>query len=198
MNYLAHLYLSDSDDQLLIGNFIADAVKGKSYKEYPTGIANGIILHRAIDTFMDTHPIVKQGTKRLHANYGKFASVIIDIYYDHFLATYWHQFSDLSLADFASASYETIEKYKNILPGKMPDLLFYMKRDNWLLSYNRPKGIQSVLQRMSNRIKIQENFHESYFDLIKYYTKYEEEFLEFFPLIMEHCEELRASFKIQR
>ena len=84
MNYLAHIYLSNEEEEITLGNFIADGVKGKKYIQFPSGIQQGILLHRAIDSFTDTHPIVRKSTKRLHKKYGHYSGVIVDILYDHF------------------------------------------------------------------------------------------------------------------
>ena len=100
MNHLAHLYLSGSDPDLMLGNFIADAVKGKQVELYALGVQNGIRLHRAIDTFTDAHPVVRQTKAHLYAGYSKFAGVILDIYFDHFLAIGWANYHPQPLADF--------------------------------------------------------------------------------------------------
>ncbi len=97
MNFLAHIYLSGNDTDLIIGNFIADGIKGKKYKKFSPGIQKGILLHREIDTFTDAHPIVRQSTKRLHKNYGHYSGIIVDILYDHFLAKNWSRYSDVPL-----------------------------------------------------------------------------------------------------
>lgn len=198
MNYLAHLYLSGNDQDLLLGNFIADAVKGKQYLDYSPGVSNGIVLHRSIDTFMDENPIVKQGTKRLHANYGKFSSVIIDIFYDHFLATYWKEYHTEELPNYVSGVYSELDTRKKEMPDKIQHLFHYMSTQDWLSSYARLNGIEKVLNGMSRRIRIQENFHESYRELIQYYDEYQQEFLEYFPQVIAHCEEIKHGFKIQK
>ena len=85
MNYLAHLYLSGSNEHILVGNFIADSIKGSTYKDYPSDIQRGVLLHRQIDTHTDSHPNFRTSTKRLHKNYGHYSGVIVDI----FLITFW-------------------------------------------------------------------------------------------------------------
>ncbi|MEX0290603.1 MAG: DUF479 domain-containing protein, partial [Flavobacteriaceae bacterium] len=94
MNFLAHIYLSFGDDEITIGNFIADSIRGKKYKHLPERVQKGVILHRAIDTFTDAHPTVRQSSKRLHENYSHYSRVIVDIFYDHFLAKNWKNYSD--------------------------------------------------------------------------------------------------------
>ena len=89
MNFLAHIYLSGDNDLIKIGNFMADGIRGKHYEYLPAEVQKGIVLHRAIDTYTDSHPIFRQSTKRLHHRYHHYAGVIVDVFYDHFLAKNW-------------------------------------------------------------------------------------------------------------
>ncbi len=93
MNYLAHLYLSGSNEDVLVGNYIADGIKGEDKSNYKPGVIKGVQLHKKIDDFTDTHPIFKTSAKRLTENYGHYAWVIVDIYYDHFLANNWNKYT---------------------------------------------------------------------------------------------------------
>ena len=97
MNYLAHIYLSNEEEEITLGNFIADGIKGKKYIQFPLGIQQGILLHRAIDSFTDAHPIVRKSTRRLHKKYGHYSGVIVDILYDHFLAKNWMKYHSIPL-----------------------------------------------------------------------------------------------------
>ncbi len=95
MNFLAHLYLSKKNKNILIGNFIADAVKGKKHNLYSKEVQAGILLHREIDNYTDNHPIVRKSKRRLNKRYGHYNGVIIDILYDHFLAKNWNNYSEI-------------------------------------------------------------------------------------------------------
>ena len=106
MNFLAHLFLSDENPEIMVGNFIADMVKGNSFLGYPTTIGKGIRIHRNIDKFTDSHPIVQLSKKRLRPNYRKYAGVIVDMFYDHLLAVDWHTYSPIPLASFAEKAYK--------------------------------------------------------------------------------------------
>ncbi|MGB3774600.1 MAG: DUF479 domain-containing protein, partial [Leeuwenhoekiella sp.] len=95
MNFLAHIYLSQYDEQVTIGNFIADGIKGSKYKQFPIPIQKGILLHRSIDAYTDAHHLVRKSTKRLHPHYHHYSGIIVDIFYDHFLAKNWSSYSDI-------------------------------------------------------------------------------------------------------
>lgn len=190
MNYLAHIYLSGDNDLVTIGNFIADGIKGKNYQKYPSDIQKGILLHREIDTFTDAHYIVKQSTKKLHKNYGKYSGVIVDILYDHFLAKNWATYSHTPLEDFTEAFYISLDTHIAYLPERILKMMPYMIADNWLLSYASIDGIQRVLNGMNRRIKRIDNMNEATRELEEHYTEFEEEFTSFF-------EELRV-FSIEK
>ena len=97
MNHLAHFVLSNNDDDLAIGNFVADFITNRQLPNFTEGVQRGIWLHRAIDAFTDSHPVVKQSTKRLHPFHHKYAPVIVDIYYDFLLAKNWDKFYQLKI-----------------------------------------------------------------------------------------------------
>jgi acyl carrier protein phosphodiesterase len=180
MNFLAHIYLSGEDEGLTIGNFIADSIKGKKYLDFKKEIQNGILLHRSIDTFTDQHPIVRQSTKRLHANHGHYSGVIVDIFYDHFLAKNWQQYHKIPLGEYVSKFYTLLETNFDILPIKIQNMLPIMKSNNWLLSYATVEGINTILGQMSRRVKHKNNMHLATLDLEKHYTEFEKDFTDFF------------------
>lgn len=184
MNFLAHIYLSGTNDLVAIGNFMADGIKGKKYKAYPKDIQIGILLHREIDTFTDAHPIVRQSTKRLHANYSHYSGVIVDILYDHFLAKNWLAYSDIPLEDYVNQFYNTIQAHFDILPVRTQNMLPYMMADNWLLNYAHIEGIQRVLNGMNRRTKYVSGMDKATIELQKYYSEFEDEFTRFFTKLM--------------
>ncbi len=180
MNFLAHIYLSGQDPELKIGNFIADSVKGKKFLEYPKRISQGITLHRKIDSYTDSHEIVKQSISRLSPKYGRYSSVIVDILYDHFLAANWKDYSATPLEQYTLDFYDLLHDYYEILPQKIQNFLPYMIRDNWLLSYATISGIGSVLSGMNRRTKNRSKMNFAVIELEQYYTDFEKEFRSFF------------------
>ncbi|HET8885304.1 MAG TPA: acyl carrier protein phosphodiesterase [Salinimicrobium sp.] len=180
MNFLAHIYLSGNNDQLKIGNFIADAVKGNSYKKYPTEVQKGIILHRAIDFYTDTHPIARKSSARLFERYGHFNGIIVDILYDHFLALHWRRYSEKELDVYVDEFYELLQENFEILPKRIQQFMPYMVEDNWLLSYATIEGIGKILYQMNLRTKDVSKMNFAVEELELFYTEFESEFLLFF------------------
>lgn len=193
MNLLAHIYLSGDNDLLKIGNFIADGVRGKNYQHFHDDIQKGIILHREIDSFTDAHPIFRQGTKRLHANYGHYAGVIIDLYYDHFLAKNWHLYSDVPLDQYAQEFYELLGANLHIVPERTQKSYPSMVRGNWLLSYATFEGISDILYQMDYRTQFKSKMSHSHHELQEYYESYQEEFTLFFEELQQHINQINKT-----
>jgi len=186
MNFLAHIYLSGNDEDLKIGNFIADFVKGKAYDDFDPAIQKGIILHRAIDHFTDTHAIVSQSKRRLWEKYRHFSGVIVDIYYDHFLAKNWSDFSKVPLANYVDEFYSMVTSYGHKLPQSVNHMLPYMIQKNWLLNYANFEGIEDVMHGMSRRTKHDSKMEKSVEDLKMHYDEFGKEFTAFFPELEAH------------
>lgn len=180
MNFLAHIYLSGDDEGITLGNFIADGIKGKKYLKYPPKIQKGILLHRAIDTYTDSHPTVRQSTKRLHKNYGHYSGVIVDILYDHFLAKNWKKYHPQPLDDYVNDFYDLLRDNFEILPSRIKRMMPYMITDNWLLSYASVKGISTILSQMNVRTKNKSRMNLAVLELEEFYDEFEVEFTDFF------------------
>lgn len=180
MNYLAHIYLSGENDLLKIGNFIGDAVKGKQYLNFPETIKNGIVLHRKIDSFTDTHPIVKKSVARLRPKYGLYSGVIVDMLYDHFLAVNWAEFHAQKLDYFVADFYELLATHLPDLPERIQHLYPYMIRQNWLVQYASVPGLKMILKQMNRRVKTDIRLHDAIVDLQANHTAFEAEFFSFF------------------
>jgi len=195
MNFLAHIYLSGDKELLTIGNFVADGVRGKKYKSYPTEMQAGIHLHREIDTFTDAHPIFRRSTKRLHKAYGHYSGVIVDIFYDHFLAKNWESYSTIPLADYIQDFYKSLNRNLDILPPRFQRLTPIMIADNWLLSYATLEGIQLVFNGMNRRTKGVSKMNLATKELKEHYTAFETDFTEFFIELMAFSTERRLEIE---
>jgi len=195
MNFLAHFFLSNRIENIIIGNFLGDFVRGNKYKDYPEEIAKGILLHRAIDTFTDQHPVILQTNKRLHNDFGKYAPVITDIYYDHFLGVHFdkYKFENQSesdnLSDFSLFVYQALEKNYDILPPLAQQVFLRMREQDWLIHYATLYGMEQSLNGLSHRAKYATHLHESYNFLKQNYSSIENDFLLFFPDIIQFVHE---------
>ena len=169
MNYLAHIYLSNEEEEITLGNFIADGVKGKKYVQFPLGIQQGILLHRAIDSFTDAHTIVRKSTKRLHKKYSHYSGVIVDILYDHFLAKNWTQYHSIPLHKYTENFYNLINSNFDRLTPRIQKMMPYMIEQNWLLSYASIDGIGKILDQMNRRTNNQSKMNLAVLELTTYY-----------------------------
>ncbi len=185
MNFLAHLYLSKDNKNILIGNFISDAIKGKKYKKYPKEIQAGILLHREIDTFTDAHPIVRKSMRRLNKRYRHYNGVIIDILYDHFLAKNWSNYSEIPLELYAENVYSFLNKNIATFPEETQHLLPYMIQYNWLVNYASLEGIERVLKGMNKRTKGISQMDLAIEDLKINYTEFENDFTAYFQELID-------------
>ncbi|WP_281239772.1 acyl carrier protein phosphodiesterase [Flavobacterium praedii] len=190
MNFLAHIYLSGDNDLIKIGNFMADGIRGKHFEKYPLEIQKGIVLHRFIDTYTDAHPVFRESTKRLHQNYHHYSGVIVDVFYDHFLAKNWSNFSGESLVDFTENFYQSLRDNYNILSERTKGMMPYMIEYNWLVSYQTVEGISRILTQMDSRTKNESKMRFSPNELVAYYSEFEQEFTTFF-------EDLRIESKLK-
>ncbi|MEZ0184539.1 MULTISPECIES: ACP phosphodiesterase [Flavobacterium] len=180
MNFLAHIYLSGENDLIKIGNFMADGIRGKQFEHFPEDVQKGILLHRFIDTYTDSHDTFRQSTKRLHEKYHHYSGVIVDIMYDHFLAKNWEKYSDEKLDHFINRFYRSLHENYPILTEKTQNLMPTMIRENWLWSYQTIDGIQHILTQMDRRSKNQSKMQFASQELKEFYPEFEREFDLFF------------------
>ena len=189
MNYLAHIYLSGTNDLLKIGNFMADSIKGHDYEKFNSEIKKGILLHRHIDSFTDMHPIYRQSKHRLHEKYGHYSGVIMDILYDHFLAKNWSMFSDEKLEDYADNFYQLLQDNYDILTERIKGMMPYMIARNWLVSYATIEGLEMILFQMDYKTKHRANMQEAVVELQDFYSEFESEFFLFFEELTVSCQQ---------
>ena len=161
MNFLAHAYLSFGQEEILVGNFIADFVRGKELENYPKKVQLGIQLHRAIDTYTDSHPLVKQVQSFLIPRFGHYSRVISDVFFDYFLAKNWKNYSDTPLEKFSLDSYRTLSSSPYELPEAFCRMFHWMQLQNWLYSYREAAGIQAALDGLSRRARFDSKMNES-------------------------------------
>ena len=185
MNFLAHMLLSGSNANIIVGNYVADFISNKELKLYPKPIQHGVHIHRKIDSFTDAHPMVKQSTARLRADYHKYAPVVIDILYDYVLAQNWATYSKVAQQPFANSIYSSLEQAFEWMPEKLVKRTSGMIQSNWLLKYGTPEGINDTFQYLEKRTRFPTNFENAFSIFMEDYDSYEKEFNQFFPELQQ-------------
>jgi acyl carrier protein phosphodiesterase len=194
MNYLAHFYLSGEDDEVLYGNFIGDSVKGKQWQKHPENIRKGILLHRFIDDFIDKHPFAQNARKRIRKTFGITSAVVLDVYFDHFLSINWLDYHIMDLGAFSQLTFNRLRPFKEQMPAYYPMMFEKMESENWIDSYRSIEGTALVLNRMSKRVRFENNWHESERVLKQHYEALDNDFKHFFPEIIKG---VSSSFNIK-
>jgi len=189
MNFLAHIYLSGTNQQVALGNLFGDMVKGDAYKKYPEDIRTGLVLHRAIDEFTDAHSSFKQSRDLLKPYFNRYAGIVTDIYYDHFLAKNWNEFSDVDLQTTVQAIYSLMIKKYRILPARAQKIAPFMILRNWLGNYGHFDPLHQVFLGMHRRTKEKGHMDLAVEKLKFHYKDLEEDFRTFMPDIIQFSEE---------
>lgn len=152
MNYLVHLYLAGPDPELQLGGLMGDFVKGPLDERYPPGIVAGLRLHRRIDSLAAVSPHCRASRQRLHPRFGHTRAVLVDIFYDHFLAVHWSEFHPRPLADFAADVYRLLENNRSLLPEGLARIAPRMAELDWLTSYRDRASVKIALERIATRL----------------------------------------------
>lgn len=188
MNFLAHILLSCDNEDLLLGNFMADFIKNSEVKNYSPEIQRGIELHRKIDHFTDTHKEVRKGSARLRPIHRKYAPVVIDILYDNVLAKNWSRYHGDSLTDFTQDVYAIFSRRISEFPPKLQRRVPLMIEDNFLMKYGLDDGLRFALTMMDRRTKFPSNFVVAADQLEDEWDLFNEEFNNFFPEVIQIAE----------
>lgn len=181
MNFLAHEYLSKHHREIRVGNFLADFIRGNNLEKYSKEVQLGVELHRKIDEFTDSHELVHESKRMLHPRQGKYSSVLLDIYYDYFLAKNWNKFSEEPLQEFATSVYDDFWEMRKVFPEKVVKFLPNIRKQNWFYNYQFYWGIDKALHSIARRAKYSNTIKNSLQDLQELETELEANFLIFFP-----------------
>lgn len=194
MNFLAHLFLSGNNEELMVGNLLEDFIVGRidhpRNNQYNLHIKNGILLHRLIDSFTDSNIKVSECKVVLYEKYHKYAAVLVDIFFDHFLAIHWSEYSFEPFDDFRIRVYHSFQNNWETMPEKMKPMIESMIQHDWLKNYGEFWGIERALQGISRRTLYESNMEKATEDLKIHYELFDEKFKVFFPLLMQECKKI--------
>jgi len=191
MNYLAHLFLSERNEDILFGNLLEDFMHGRVEHQrndhLSEAIKNGIRLHRRIDTLTDQHSIVKDCKRVFYTDFGKYASVVMDVLFDHFLIKNWSNFTDEPFDAFRSRVYTTLEKYRTFMPEELDKLVNSMILHDWLKAYETDEGLSKALSGLNKKIKNGPDMLLSIPVMHQNYEWLNSRFIDFFEILRTYC-----------
>jgi len=193
MNYLAHLYLSEPTEDAWLGSLLGDFVKGPLDERYGEDITRAIALHRKIDSYTDAHPVVLQSKSRISAGRRRYAGIMVDMFYDHFLAKYWREFHDEPLESFTARIYAMLGRRHAMLPERLQRMAPNMAQRDWLGSYAQVGSIHAALDRMGLRFKRENRLQNSADELVQHYSALESDFRVFLPQVAEFARRRHAT-----
>jgi acyl carrier protein phosphodiesterase len=192
MNFLFHMLLSGQDEQILVGNFMGDFVKGPLAERFPERIRLGVALHRRIDSFASRADLFQRSRRRLDLHYGLYRGVLVDLFYDHFLVLEWNNWSNEPLESYLAGSRSIIEQYRSDLPERMQRLVPVIFEE-LLPSYGEVSGIGTALERMSRRVTRANPLAGGEAELLRHYQELRADFRGFMPLVQRFTEDFIAA-----
>lgn len=185
MNFLAHLHLAALAESSLLGNLMADFVRGSPEGAFRSDIVAGIRMHRRVDSLTDKHPLVLEARKLFRPEYRRVAPITLDIIWDHFLSRHWGKFEkNYSLPEFVHLARNTIEPQLASTPEKFQELNNYLWSQNLFIRYADMSCIANVLQSMARRRPKLSALAGSYQDIENHYLDFETLFCQFYPEMM--------------
>ena len=190
MNYLAHLYLADDDPESVIGSLMGDFLKGQIGVGLEPAVRWGVLVHRKVDSFTDAHAVVRQGKRRFSPAYRRYAGILLDLFYDHFLALQWSRYSTVSLQAFADRVYRILQSSLHSFPAPMRRSMNYMVSNELLQSYREIGGIERALRGIEGRLKRPSHLGAAVAELESQYLALEEDFSVFFPDLIRYVQQL--------
>jgi len=186
MNWLAHLYLSKPDAEFRVGNLLPDLTSAAQLAFLPEPYQKGIRCHRQIDLFTDSHPLVRSCVRRFAPPYRRFGSILTDVYFDHFLARHWPEYSRVPLPDFIREIYRDIETCSSVIPTEANQRLQRMREEDWLGRYHHIAGVAEILGRIGRRFRRPLDLTDSLPIFQEHETAFLDDFQSFFPELMAH------------
>ena len=192
MNYLAHLHLGGQKPTQLLGSLYGDFVKGPLAGRFPSELEAAIQLHRSIDAFTDSHPLVKQSLARFPAERRRYAGIVLDVFFDHCLARDWQQYAEMPLTHFTRRVYGVLAAEPD-LPGHLAVIAPRMAAQDWLGSYREFGIVADVLRGISRRLSKPQGLIEAAQELPGLYQPLSDDFAEFYPLLQAFAQAALAA-----
>lgn len=194
MNYLAHIFLARQSGPAMVGAMLGDFVKADFSGKYPREVEREITLHRNIDSYTDSHPVVKSAVQLFGDGRRRYAGIVLDVYYDHLLTRHWDAFSDVPRKELIARFYQALAEHEALLPERLRDIAPRIIAQDWLSAYEDIEGVDMTVARISQRLS--RNGHllrEGLADLREHRAAIDQGFDLFFPELVQFSRERRAS-----
>lgn len=200
MNYLAHALLARHSPELLTGGMLGDFVKGALGERYPHAVRAGILLHRAIDRYTDAHEIVVASRALVSPARRRFAGILVDVFYDHFLARHWERYGEAGLEQFTAGVYAVLWPQRAGFPERLQRMLPWMRADDWLASYADLEAVDAALRGIAHRFRRYPRaavLADGVAELTANYAAFEAHFHAFFPDLERYSERERLNLGLR-
>jgi acyl carrier protein phosphodiesterase len=192
VNYLAHIYLASQSDDAMTGALLGDFAGADYAGEYTPEIEREITIHRKVDVYTDSHPVVLAAKQQFEQGRRRFAGILLDIFYDHVLIVNWTRYSGQPAEELIARFYRALETRRAILPERLQRMLPYMVEHDWLGSYRQFAGVELAVSRVSQRLSRNgELLRDGVEDLRTNYAGLSAGFHEFFPDLIGYAGRLR-------
>lgn len=181
MNFLAHFHLSGTNEEIAIGNFLGDFLKGTTKEARLPLVSKGIKLHQFIDHFTDNHSVVKEVNQLLQPYFSKYAPVVSDVYFDYFLANHFSDYSSISLRDYTNSVYDLINRNKPLLTQRASKFYDFLIVRDIFFEYGNLGGMRHVFKGLASKAKFESNMEQGVPVLIKHEEELYQKFKLFYP-----------------
>ena len=188
MNHLAHFQVAHPDAALMVGGFLGDFVKGRLTGDRAAELERGIRLHRAVDAYCDSHPVVKRSVARFEPPFRRYAPIMVDIIYDHFLAQQWHDFNQQDIASFCDDVFDALRSHEAALPVQARKVAQRMTASRSMEYYHRDSFVAGSLESIARRLSRDNPLARAFGEFDRRRDELNDDFLDFFPALASFCE----------
>ncbi|MBQ0719627.1 MAG: DUF479 domain-containing protein [Gammaproteobacteria bacterium] len=193
MNYLAHILLSGENLDRQVGGLLGDFVKGPLQGKYPATVEEGIALHRKLDVYTDAQPEVKELLRTFPAPWRRFGGIVLDIAFDHLLATRWQDYHSLSLDDFCQRFYRHLDTCQPWLPSDAQHFSQRAANIRWLQNYGDKSLIPTILNRVGARLRRPLPLGDAWPQITHRHDEVEQVFDILMAQLISHSQQLRSA-----